>query len=174
MATRQGVERETPKKRGRPFWASSDEHVDCEARRPTRRFHPRLTLDSPSLTLNSPALRVGAGKSGVGGGEWKVSSPQFSVLFYCQDAVTTQLKLWTTVVSHGHESHLNPLTAHKSHRHQMASRQSLFPLYPHFFHVRFQIIATNRTNCISLGACLQNRDTGGRDEETLDASILPY
>jgi hypothetical protein len=24
---------------------------------------------------------VGAGKSGVGGGEWKVSSPQFSVLF---------------------------------------------------------------------------------------------
>ena len=126
------------------------------------------------FTLDSPALRVGAGKSGVGGGEWKVSSPQFSVLFYCQDAVTTQLKLWTTVVSHGHESHLNPLTAHKSHRHQMASRQSLFPLYPHFFHVRFQIIATNRTNCISLGACLQNRDTGGRDEETLDASILPY
>ena len=67
MATRQGVSRKTPKKRGRPFWASSDERVDCEARRPTRR------------------LRVGAGKSGVGGGEWKVSSPQFSVLFICQD-----------------------------------------------------------------------------------------
>jgi hypothetical protein len=37
------------------------------------------------FTLDSPALRVGAGKSGVGGGEWKVSSPQFSVLFLAKN-----------------------------------------------------------------------------------------
>ena len=62
MATRQGVSRKAPKNRGRPFWASSDERVDC--RGPPVDF----THDSPSLTLDSPALRVGAGKSGVGGG----------------------------------------------------------------------------------------------------------
>jgi hypothetical protein len=57
MATRQGVSRKTPKERGRPFWASSDERVDCEAR------------SSVDFTLYSPALRVGVGKSGAGGGE---------------------------------------------------------------------------------------------------------
>jgi hypothetical protein len=56
MATRQGVSRKTPKKRGRPFWASSDERVDCEAKGPP-----------VDITLDSPARRVGAGKSGVGG-----------------------------------------------------------------------------------------------------------
>jgi hypothetical protein len=52
---------------GRPFWASSDERVDCEA---------SLLVDSLStptpLTLYPPALKVSASKIGVGG-EWKVS-----------------------------------------------------------------------------------------------------
>ena len=56
MATRQ------ESLRGRLFWASSDERVDCQT------GPPRL------LTLYSPALRVGAGKSGAGGGEWKVDA----------------------------------------------------------------------------------------------------
>ena len=65
------------KNRGRPFWAPSDERVDCEAGPPP----VRLTFNSPPLTWCSPALRVSAGKSGVGGGEWKGRSMQISVLF---------------------------------------------------------------------------------------------
>jgi hypothetical protein len=54
--------------RGRPFWASSDERVDCEASLPV----DSLSTPTP-LTLYPPALKVSASKSGVGGGEWKVS-----------------------------------------------------------------------------------------------------
>src|SRR6202034_4920380 len=77
--------RERPPKREGGHFGLRATSAWIARQRPTRRLHPRLTLDSPSLTLDSPALRVGAGKSGVGGGAWKVSSPQFSVLFPCQD-----------------------------------------------------------------------------------------
>ena len=75
------------KNKGSPFWASSDERVDCGPPRP--------------LTLYSPALRVGAGKSGVGGGEWKVSSMQISVLFNAKSSETCSglPPVWERVIS---------------------------------------------------------------------------
>jgi hypothetical protein len=72
------------KKWGSPFWASSDERVECEAGAPGP-THLELTLNSPPLTWCSPALRVSAGKSGGGGGEWEVSSVQNVVVLSRQD-----------------------------------------------------------------------------------------
>jgi len=84
MATRQGVSRKCPPKEREAILGFERRARGLRGKGPPVDF----TLDSPSLTFDSPALRVGAGQSGVGGGEWKVSSLQFSVLFFRQDPNT--------------------------------------------------------------------------------------